>query len=871
MTLAERLNALALHTPMMQQYLRLKAQNPDILMFYRMGDFYELFYEDAENVARRLDLTLTKRGDSAGLPIVMAGVPVHALEGYLAKLVKAGLSVAIAEQVGEAGAAGAAKGPIERKVTRVVTPGTVTDAALIDATQDGWLAAIWQERGLVDVIALNVAAGRARAQTVPSAQLLDVLTRWNVKETLVAAENADANIALPGRTRVDAAAFDATAGTPLAVTLGVADLSAGGCRALAAAWRYVAKAHGLAAAGPVHIRALERDTDESVIAIDAAARRNLELTQTLAGERAPTLLSVLDGCVTAGGSRLLRERISSPSASQAFARARHDAIAALLAQEHAPILPAQPLPLTQKRAHEALAHFSDIERIASRIALATVRPRELAGLRDTLAKIPSAQIAFAGLPNDFIAQCARELSISPQWADALARAIAPEPAIAVRDGGVIADGFDAELDELRSIQNGNSTFLLDLETRERERTGIPNLRVAFNSVHGFYIEITNSHADRVPVEYKRRQTLKNMERYITPELKTYEDRALAAQDRALAREKFLFEKLVNDLQPAVPALQTAARAIAELDVVSQFAKLALRGGWVQPQFVSYPHLEMRHARHPVVETLVDTFVPNDCVLSAKQPFALITGPNMGGKSTFMRQTALVTILAYAGAFVPSAQFSVGPIDAILTRVGASDDQASGRSTFMVEMSEAAAILNHATAHSLVLIDEIGRGTSTFDGLALASAIARALIAKNRALTLFSTHYFELTTLAAQYAGCANVHVSATEVGERVVFLHEVKPGPASKSYGVEVGRLAGLPAEVIRTARRELERMEAQMRETSPQADLFSTVDAPESAPKVQNTENPLVQRLRGVDVDALSPRDAHALLGQLIETAKST
>ncbi len=877
MTLAERLNAISLHTPMMQQYLRLKASHADTLMFYRMGDFYEVFFEDAQRAAKLLDLTLTKRGESAGLPIVMAGVPAHSLEGYLAKLVKQGLSIAIAEQVGDVATA---KGPVDRKVTRVVTPGTVTDAALVEASEDVWLAAIWFEGNRAQIVGLNLAAGRARATEIPAAQISDILDRWNVRETLISAPQVfAARPWLSGvtTTPVPIESFDPQAGIEIAAQLQATDFSDGLTRALAAAWSYAKRAHGLTAQGPAHIHAIEREGAEPYIAFDAAARRNLEITQTLSGEASPTLFSVLDGCTTSGGSRRLRELLTAPPAAQLQARARHEAIAALIAAE-LQIPSGATLPVTAKRAHAALDPVSDVERIASRIALASVRPRELAALRESLSALPSIAALCAESGSALLITCGADLGIDGQWASLLQAAIAPEPSIAVRDGGVIADGYDADLDELRAIQSGNSTFLLDMETRERERTGIPNLRVAFNSVHGFYIEITNSHANRVPLEYKRRQTLKNMERYITPELKAYEDRALAAQERALAREKFLFDRLIGTLAASVPALQKAARAIAEIDVTAQFARIAQRGQWACPQFSAHPQLQVRQGRHPVIETLVDAFVPNDCELTAKQPFACITGPNMGGKSTFMRQAAVLTLLAYAGAFVPAAQFSVGPIDAIMTRVGASDDQTSGRSTFMVEMSEAATILARATPRSLVLIDEIGRGTSTIDGLALAYAIARALITQNRALTLFSTHYFELTDLAAQHAACVNLHVSAAEHGERIVFLHEVRPGPASKSYGIEVGKLAGLPADVIRTARKEMERMELQAQAQSPQGDLFAPQSAPQvlgqnlglAAAQMNHELHPIVARLQSIAVDDLTPRQALALLADLVDISKN-
>ncbi len=843
----------------MQQYLRLKAGHPDIFLFYRMGDFYELFFEDAERAARLLDLTLTKRGESAGLPIVMAGVPVHSIDGYLAKLLKTGNAIAIAEQVGDVATS---KGPVDRRVTRIVTPGTVVDASLVEAATDVWCAALWLDDERASIVALNIAAGKARAVEIPAAQIGPFLSQIGAKEVLVSAAQIKECSGDWTQTIVSqqAGVFDETVGARIAISLACEHASANLTRALAALWRYASAAHDAGERGLSHVGMLEIIAPNATIAMDASARRNLEITHTLQGASSPTLFSVLDGCVTAVGSRLLRELITAPPTAPHIASARHEAIASLIAAERSVVV--NPPPVTAGKLRAALESLSDLERIAARIALNNVRPRELAALRDSLLQLPALRVLVAANENTFFAQHALTLQVDPAWGQKLTIAIAPEPALSVRDGGVLADGFDAELDELRALKNGNSAFLLELEARERERTGIPNLRVAYNSVHGFYIEITNSHADRVPIEYKRRQTLKNLERYITPELKIYEDKALSAQERALAREKALFDAFVTELAASVPALQRAARAIAELDVTAQFARVAQRGDWVRPQFVSHPELAVRHGRHPVVESLVSNFVPNDCALNLKQPFALITGPNMGGKSTYMRQAALLTILAYAGAFVPAAQFSVGPIDAILTRVGAADDQASGRSTFMVEMSEAATILKNASPRALVLIDEIGRGTSTFDGLALARAIALALITKNRALTLFATHYFELTSLAAEHAACVNLHVSATERNGDIIFLHEMQSGPASRSYGIEVGRLAGLPVEVIRAARKELERLETQSKETSPQADLFA-VNA--SIPAAQNSnEIEIISKIRGIDIDVLSPREAHALLAEL-------
>ncbi|HEY3538848.1 MAG TPA: DNA mismatch repair protein MutS, partial [Trinickia sp.] len=867
------------HTPMMQQYLRIKAEHPGTLVFYRMGDFYELFFDDAEKAARLLDLTLTQRGASAGNPIKMAGVPHHAVEQYLAKLVKLGESVAICEQIGDPAAS---KGPVERKVVRVVTPGTLTDAALLADKSDAYLLAMspaHNKRGVVTGVGLawlNLASGALRLAEVAPDQLAAALERIRPAEILAAdTPAAPLPATVPGTvTRVPTWHFDIASGKQrLCDQLNVASLDGfsaesltAACGAAGALLLYASATQGQQLR---HVRSLRVEYESEYIGLDPATRRNLELTETLRGGESPTLCSLLDTCCTTMGSRLLRHWLHHPPRDAGSARERHGAIGALLdAPVHAS--------LDALRA--VLRHIADIERITGRLALLSARPRDLSSLRDTFAALPALreQVAHAAAGAVALERIAAALEPPRECGELLQRAIAQEPAAMVRDGGVIARGYDAELDELRDISENCGQFLIDLEARERARTGIANLRVEYNKVHGFYIEVTRGQTDKVPDDYRRRQTLKNAERYITPELKTFEDKALSAQERALARERALYDAVLQALLPYIGECQRVASALAELDLLAAFAERAQALDWVAPTFTTEIGIDIEQGRHPVVEAQVEQFVANDCCLSPERKLLLITGPNMGGKSTFMRQTALIALLAYVGSYVPARRATFGPIDRIFTRIGAADDLAGGRSTFMVEMTEAAAILNDATPASLVLMDEIGRGTSTFDGLALAWAIARHLLAHNGCQTLFATHYFELTQLPAEFPQAANVHLSAVEHGHGIVFLHAVEEGPASQSYGLQVAQLAGVPAAVIRAARKHLAHLEQQsVGYATPQLDLFAAApfveDAPdESAHEHDAPPHPVISRLRGIDPDELNPRAALDLLYELHEQANA-
>ncbi|MES2130258.1 MAG: DNA mismatch repair protein MutS [Pseudomonadota bacterium] len=855
-------------TPMMQQYLRIKNDYPTMLVFYRMGDFYELFHEDAEKAARILGITLTARGTSGGAPIKMCGVPFHSLDGYLAKLVKLGESVAICEQIGDPATS---KGPVERKVMRVVTPGTLTDADLLPEKAERPLLAVCtvsQRKVVTTGLAwLSLASGALKlmefsgdAHTVGT-RLLQELERIAPAEVL-RGDNADlfTDAAIGNVNHVPDWHFDVVGGhKALLDQLGVATLTGFGAEGLGAAFgaagallRYAQSTQGR---GLQHVRTLTTETENEFIGLDAATRRNLELTETIRGQESPTLFSLLDHCRTAMGSRMLRHWLHHARRDQQVARSRHAAIASLARSDAAGALAV------------TLAQVPDIERITTRIALLSARPRDLASLRDGLQQLPALRHVVAQCHNDegLLAAIHADLATPEACLDLLVRAVAPEPAAMVRDGGVFARGFDAELDELRALSENAGQFLVDLETRERARTGIANLRVEYNKVHGFYIEVTNGQATKVPEDYRRRQTLKNAERYITPELKVFEDKALSAQDRALVREKLLYDQLLGELAPHIATLQTIARALAQLDTLTALTHHATHNNWCEPQLVDEPCLDIREGRHPVVENQIERFIANDCCLQDDKRLLLITGPNMGGKSTFMRQVALITLLAYIGSYVPAASARIGPIDRIFTRIGATDDLAGGRSTFMVEMTESAAILNAATEHSLVLMDEVGRGTSTFDGLALAWAIARHLIDVSRSFTLFATHYFELTQLPESHPTAANVHLSAVEHKDTIVFLHAVQAGPASQSYGLQVAQLAGVPPAVIKAARKHLARLESQALDATPQLDLF----APQVADDDEGTvapagSSPLQDALAGIDPDALTPREALEHLYQL-------
>ncbi|WP_457676359.1 DNA mismatch repair protein MutS [Thiolapillus sp.] len=839
---------------MMQQYLRIKADYPDMLVFYRMGDFYELFYEDAEKAARLLDITLTARGKSAGQPIPMAGVPYHAAENYLARLIRQGESVAICEQVGDPAKS---KGPVERKVVRIVTPGTVTDEALLEERQDNLLAALWEDDGRYGLACLDLGSGRFSVQEPENAEALaGELERLKPAELLL-----EEDWTLPpgtpeirGITRRPAWHFDLDAARALLLRqFGTRDLAGFGVEdmplALMAAGALLQYVKETQQAALPHITALQVESRDQALVIDAATRRNLELDQSQSGQKRHSLAGLLDQTATAMGSRLLRRWINRPLRDQAAIAARHDAIAAFLQQDSLDEL------------QGLLRGVGDIERILARVALKTARPRDLATLRDSLALLPELQQALAGLDSPLIRKLAGQAGEHPDLVDLLRRAIRENPPMLIRDGGVLAEGWDNRLDELRHLSQNADQFLLDLETRERERTGIASLKVSYNRVHGYYIEISKTQADQAPPDYVRRQTLKAAERFITPELKKFEDQVLSARERALAREKALYDELLDRLQPDIAALQECAGALAALDVLVNLAQRALELNLSRPELSEEPGLRIEEGRHPVVEQSLDNpFVPNDLYFDDRRRMLIVTGPNMGGKSTYMRQCALIVIMACAGSFVPAREARIGPVDRIFSRIGASDDLAGGRSTFMVEMEETANILHNATRESLVLMDEVGRGTSTFDGLSLAWACAVELATRIQACTLFATHYFELTTLPEEYPGVVNVHLDAVEHGEGIVFMHAVKEGPANQSYGLQVAALAGVPREVIQRARQRLAELENAARrhaeQDTPQLALQLAAETP--AP------SPALERLKEINPDELTPRQALDLLYEL-------
>ena len=838
---------------MMQQYLAIKAEHPDMLLFYRMGDFYELFYTDAERAAKLLDITLTQRGASAGAPIKMAGVPYHAVENYLAKLVKLGESVAICEQVGDPGAS---KGPVERKVLRIITPGTLTDAALLDDRSDSVLLSLALHEKTIGLAWLNLANGELRLRECAAGQLQSELERIKPAEIVIGEGHSHL---IPAHSKAAVKHlpdwqfdFD-SAYKALTQQFQTRDLGGFGCEevpaAVAAAGALLGYVKHTQRVALPHVQGLILESESEFVILDAATRRNLEISETLRGEPEPTLLSLLDTASTSMGSRRLRHWLHHPLRDVNTLRLRHDAIRVLIGE---------PGRHSYAELRNTLKQIVDIERITARIALGNARPRDLSGLRDSLAVEPILARLLAGLESPRIAHLNHALRIDPCIESLLRRALQDEPAVVIREGGVIRDGFDATLDELRAIQSDSGQFLLDLETRERARTGIANLKVEYNRVHGFYIEVSQANVNKVPDDYRRRQTLKNVERYITPELKSFEDKALSANDRALAREKFLYEDLLQQLLPQIGQLQSAASAIAELDVLCALAERATALSYVAPELTNERAIEIQAGRHPVVEKTIDHFIGNDTALSPARQMLLITGPNMGGKSTYMRQTALITLLAYCGSYVPADRARIGAIDRIFTRIGSADDLAGGRSTFMVEMTEAANILHNATPNSLVLLDEIGRGTSTFDGLALAWAIAQQLAEKNQSLTLFATHYFELTRLSQEHKQIANVHLEVIEHQNQIVFLHSVKDGPASQSYGVQVAQLAGVPSGVIRSARQKLKQLEDSAVMRGGQADLFAGTA---TASPYEPLRHPVMEALEHLDPDELTPKAALELL----------
>ena len=832
---------------MMQQYLRIKAEHPDMLVFYRMGDFYELFYDDAEKAARLLDITLTARGQSAGQPIPMAGVPFHSAESYLAKLVKFGESVAICEQVGDPAKS---KGPVERKVVRIITPGTVTDEALLSDRQDNVLTALFALSDKHGLATLDLTSGRLTVTEVAGfTAALDELERLNPAELLVS-DDLGQTTGLEQRytlRRQPPWHFELeTATRLLTAQLGTRDLHGYGCAtlsaALCAAGCLMQYARDTQRAALHHLQGIRVEQQEDSLIMDAASRRNLELEYNLGGGSDNTLISVLDRTATAMGGRLLRRWLNRPLRDRATLNQRLHAVATLLDDQR------------YHTVRAPLNGISDIERILARVGLKTARPRDLAHLRDTLAALPDTHATLEDLDSPLIEQLTHRLGHHYEQCALLQRAVIDNPPVVIRDGGVIADGYDRELDELRGLSENAGQYLMDLERRERERTGIANLKVNYNRVHGYYIEVSKTQADNVPADYQRRQTLKGAERYITPELKQFEDKALSARERALAREKALYEALLDMLIPHLAELQNCAAALAELDVLNTLAERADTLNLNAPALIDTPSLVIENGRHPVVEQQLDTpFVPNDIRLDDATRMLIITGPNMGGKSTYMRQTAIITLLAHIGSFVPADRAVIGPIDRIFTRIGASDDLAGGRSTFMVEMTETANILHNATPQSLILMDEIGRGTSTFDGLSLAWACAEHLAEALRGFTLFATHYFELTTLPEHHRATANVHLDAVEHSDSIVFLHAVKEGPANQSYGLQVAALAGVPKTVIQAAKTKLIELEnkAVQPDNNPQPEqqlgLFTTAPA----------DDTIAEALRAINPDELTPRQA--------------
>jgi len=850
------------HTPMMQQYLRIKAQHTDKLLFYRMGDFYELFFDDATIAAKLLGITLTRRGTSNGEPIKMAGVPYHAAESYLAKLVKLGESVAICEQIGDPATS---KGPVERQVMRIVTPGTLTDAALLDEKRDCVLLALSVRQGKLGLAWLNLAAGQMRLMETVAANLENELERLQPAEILVADDGdfIEGNFGTAALKPLPRLQFDAEiARRELAKQFSTRDLSGFGVDglhpAIEAAGALLGYARLTQGASLAHLHALHVEHGDALVRLDASTRRNLEISETLRGEAAPTLLSLLDTCATHMGSRLLRHWLHHPLRDRAVLAHRLDSVTTFIGENGN----GNGVQSRALRAH--LKHIADIERITARIALRSARPRDLSGLRDSLKRLPDAAATLSACGSEHLQRLANKLTPDSHLVGMLEKTLLAEPATVLREGGVIADGADAELDELRAIQNNCGEFLLALEAREKTRTGIATLKVEYNRVHGFYIEVTHAHTDKIPDDYRRRQTLKNAERYITPELKTFEDKALSAQDRALAREKFLYEQLLDSLAPHIAHLQHIAASVAEADVLATFAERALALDYVAPAFVDDALIEIEAGRHAVVEKQINNFISNSTQLDHARKMLVITGPNMGGKSTYMRQVALIALLAHCGSFVPAKAARIGPLDQIFTRIGASDDLAGGRSTFMVEMTEAANILHHASAHSLVLMDEIGRGTSTFDGLALAFAIARHLLEKNQSYVLFATHYFELTRLADEFPQAANVHLDAVEHQHHIVFLHAVQDGPASQSYGLQVAALAGVPQSVIKTAKKYLVKLEQESVRNSgnnapnTQPDLFAEAGKQVDAASTQTSrEQDVLALLREIEPDDFSPKDA--------------
>ena len=836
------------HTPMMQQYLRIKQQHRDQLVFYRMGDFYELFYDDAKKAAQLLDITLTKRGQSGGEPIPMAGIPYHAVEGYLARLLRLRQSVAIAEQIGDPATS---KGPVERKVVRILTPGTVSDEALLDERQDNILLAVNQRDHHFGLAFLDISSGRFHVLEVAGEEaLISEIERLSPAELLLNDEHSwpEGLLRRPGSHKRPPWDFDRdSAIEQLTRQFHTQSLDGFGCGhlslAIEAAGCLLQYARETQRTALPHIRGLSLENRDESVVLDAASRKNLELTTNMNGGREHTLAAVLDRTATAMGSRLLGRWINRPLRNIDKLMARQSAISAIKEAFHFESL------------HPILKQIGDIERILARVALKSARPRDLARLRDALLELPTLQQQLAVIDCPTVQTLANTISEHPDLSDLLNRAIIDNPPVVIRDGGVIDTGYDPELDELRSLSENAGDFLVQLELREREKTGLSSLKVGYNRVHGYYIELSRRESDHAPVDYIRRQTLKSTERFITPELKAFEDKALSSKSRALAREKLLYDQLLDMLVEQLGPLQECAMALSELDVLCNLAERAETLNFCRPEILPTPGIDITEGRHPVVEQVLDApFVANNVTFNVQRRMLIITGPNMGGKSTYMRQCALIVLLAHIGSFVPATTARIGLVDRIFTRIGSSDDLAGGRSTFMVEMTETANILHNATSESLVLMDEIGRGTSTFDGLSLAWACAQYLADSVRAFTLFATHYFELTHLPEQCHTVANVHLNATEHDDRIVFLHAVQEGPASQSYGLQVAQLAGVPRQVIQQARQKLAMLEQPATTPVPavsvQNDLFASAEP-----------HPAVELIESTDPDNMSPRQAMELL----------
>lgn len=851
------------HTPMIQQYLKIKAAHPHDLVFYRMGDFYELFFDDAKRAADLLDITLTARGKTAGQPIPMAGIPYHAADGYIAKIVKAGKSVAICEQIGDPATA---KGPVERKVVRIITPGTLTDEAYLDERRDSLLVAIYANLAaaeLYGIAILDISTGRFNLLEVKGADaLISELERLNPAELLIS-DDAEIHPSISRRSGIRKQPswnfdFDA-AYRALTQQFKTNDLAGFGCDelsvAIQAAGCLMQYARETQRTALPHIRGLNVEKREHSVILDAATRRNLELDTNLSGGKDKTLASVMNRTATPMGSRLLLRWLNRPLCNQGILIQRQESIAALLEN------------YCYESIHIVLRQIGDIERVLARVALASARPRDLIKLRQSFTQLPEIQRLLRLVRAPLVQSLARQISEFPELEELLQKAIVDNPPVVLREGGVIAPGFDVELDELRGISENAGQYLVDLETREKERTRISTLKVGYNRVHGYYIEISRAQAEQAPADYIRRQTLKNAERFITPELKSFEDKALSSKSRALAREKALYEALISQVAEYLEPLQDCATGLAELDVLTNLAERAEALNLTPPTLTQQAEILIDQGRHLVVEQVQDSaFVPNDLNLTAQQRMLIITGPNMGGKSTYMRQTALIVLLAHIGSYVPAHSAMIGPVDRIFTRMGSSDDLAGGRSTFMVEMTETANILNNATPQSLVLMDEVGRGTSTFDGLSLAWACAQHLATHVKPYTLFATHYFELTTLPELAPSAINVHLDATEYEDHIIFLHKVQTGPASQSYGLQVAQLAGVPHDVISEARQKLRVLEQgetlvkqSKRTTSArQPDLFS-------AP----TPHPVIEQIKSLNIDRLTPLQALQLLYDLQQSVR--